>query len=66
MNWIKISLVYQNDDTEIRYAYNGYLNKKGQLTSRDCHAERHRVISNRISEGLNESELGQKINAHFS
>lgn len=66
LNWVKISLIYQSDDVKIRYAYNGYLNNDGQLKSRDCHSERHREISIRISEALNHNKIGQKLNAHFS
>ena len=62
MQWLKISLIHKSG---IRYAYHGLLSNDGQIQSRDCHSVRHSEISNRITEALNENEIGQKINAHF-
>lgn len=58
MKWIKISLIHTSG---IRYAYNGFLNEQGQILSRDCHSQRHREISNRVSEVLNQNKSGNII-----
>jgi len=61
LNWIKVSLVYQNDVTEIRYAYHGFLNDQGQFKSRDCFSKRQLEISNQITDSLNRHEIGKKM-----
>jgi hypothetical protein len=65
LSWVKISMVYRIDDAEIRYVYHGYLSDDDMIKSRDCHSERHREISKRITIALNQNQIGQKLNAHF-
>lgn len=61
--WLKIryQLYIDQDDKMIPYAYHGFFNSDYELVSRECHSLHHKVISNEITEILNDNRIGEII-----